>query len=135
MPHRIRTGKIQTNGKQKLAPQETLDLIQASLDDDKAQDLMVIDLEGKTSMADYLVIASGTSSRQVAAMATHLQEKLKDAGQGKVATEGTSMGDWVLLDAGDVIVHLFRPEVRAFYNIEAMWGHEGPAAPALDMPL
>lgn len=96
--------------------------MQASLDDDKAQELVVIDLADKTSLADFMVIASGSSGRQVGAMAQHLQEKLKNAGCGRVATEGLPQGDWVLLDAGDVIVHLFRPEVRAFYNLEQMWG-------------
>ena len=106
-----------------------LELITASLDADKAQDLITIDLKGKTSMADFLVIASGASARHVAAMAEHLAEKFKDAGQGKMLIEGIAQGDWVLLDAGDVVVHLFRPEVRAFYNIEAMWGTEAPKLP------
>lgn len=92
-----------------------------SLDDDKAQDIVVIDLSGKSDIADYLVVASGTSSRQVAAMAEHLRTKLKHVGITEVPTEGLSKGDWVLVDGGDVVVHLFRPEVREFYNIEKMW--------------
>lgn len=92
-----------------------------SLDDDKAEDVVTIDLRGKSSMADYLVIASGRSTRQVGAMADHLLRKVKTEGFGTAAIEGIPQNDWVLIDAGDVIVHLFRPEVRAFYNIEKMW--------------
>jgi len=99
-----------------------LGLVSQSLDDDKAEDIVVIDLHGKSSIADYLVIASGRSSRQVAAMADHLAHKLKEAGARRVAVEGARQGDWVLIDGGDLIVHLFRPEVRRFYNLEKMWG-------------
>jgi len=95
-----------------------------SLDDDKAKDIVTIDLAGKSSLADYLVIASGTSQRQVVAMADHLTEKLKAAGLTGLSAEGKDQGDWVVLDAFDVIVHLFRPEVREFYNLEKMW--DGP---------
>jgi ribosome-associated protein len=98
-----------------------LDLVNKSLDDDKADDAVVIDLEGKSAIADYLVIASGTSQRHVGAMADHLQRNLKKAGLKKVAIEGASQCDWVLIDAGDVIVHLFRPEVREFYALEKIW--------------
>lgn len=97
----------------------------ASLEDDKAEAVSVIDLRGKTSMADHMVIATGQSTRQVGAMADHLMEKLKRAGQ-PVAVEGVPQCDWVLIDAGDIIVHLFRPEVRAFYNLEKMWGGTRP---------
>ncbi|MFT6556674.1 MULTISPECIES: ribosome silencing factor [Sneathiella] len=97
------------------------DLVQASLLDDKAEDVVSIDLSGKTSFADYMVIANGRSSRQVGAMADHLKERIKDAGFGHVQIDGKSNGDWVLVDAGDVIVHLFRPEVREFYNLEKIW--------------
>jgi ribosome-associated protein len=103
-----------------------LDVVVNSLDDDKAQDVVVIELLGKSDIADYLVVASGTSGRQVVAIAEHLRERLKQAGLSKVAAEGMSQGDWVLVDGGDVIVHLFRPEVRAFYNIEKMWGVDLP---------
>ncbi|CAA7618765.1 ribosome silencing factor [Magnetospirillum sp. UT-4] len=98
-----------------------VDLVTASLEDGKAEDITVIDLRGKSSMADHMVIATGRSARQVGAMADHLSEKLKAAGQ-RVAAEGMPQCDWVLIDAGDIIVHLFRPEVRAFYNLEKMWG-------------
>ncbi|MEQ8443857.1 MAG: ribosome silencing factor [Alphaproteobacteria bacterium] len=111
-------------------PDQVLGLIATSLDDDKAQAVTVIDLDGKSTIADHLVIASGTSSRQVVSMADHLLEKLKQLGVKDAAVEGISQGDWVLIDAGDVIVHLFRPEVRSFYNLEKMWGVAMPE-PAL----
>ena len=98
-----------------------LSLIETSLDDDKAQAVTVIDLTGKTTIADAMIIASGTSSRQIAAMADHLLEHLKEAGIKGATCDGKEQGDWVLIDAGDVIVHLFRPEVRSFYNLEKMW--------------
>lgn len=82
---------------------------------------MVIDLAGKTSMADHMVVVTGRSKRHVASLASHMKERLKASGVETVPIEGMPQGDWVLLDAGDVIVHLFQPEVRAFYNIEKMW--------------
>ncbi len=96
-------------------------LIIQSLDQDKAEDIISIPLAGKSSFADSMVIATGRSNRQVAAMANHLVSRLKDAGYGTARAEGMAQGDWVLIDAGDVVVHLFRPEVRAFYNLESMW--------------
>jgi ribosome-associated protein len=104
---------------------ELLELVAASLDGDKALDPVVIDLGGKTSIADHMVVASGTSQRHVAAMADHLLEKLKHQGHKSLAVEGLAQADWVLIDIGDVIVHLFRPEVRSFYGLEKMWS--GPA--------
>lgn len=98
------------------------DLVMQSLDDDQAQDIVSIPLEGKSSIADHMVIASGRSSRQVAAMAQKLAEKVKQRFGRPVRLEGLPVADWVLIDAGDVIVHLFRPEVRSFYNLERMWG-------------
>ena len=98
-----------------------LDLIETSLANDKAEDIIVVDLNGKTSIADYMVIATGRSARQVGAMAEHLMERLKAQGVA-VSLEGMRECDWVLLDAGDVVVHLFKPEVRMFYNLEKMWG-------------
>jgi ribosome-associated protein len=97
-------------------------LVEKSLDDDKAEDIVVIDLVGKSSIADYMVIASGRSQRQLGAMAEHLVEKLKAREGIGAGVEGAGQGDWVLIDGGDVIVHLFRPEVRSFYNLEKMWG-------------
>ncbi len=96
--------------------------ILASLDDDQAQEIVTIPLAGKSSIADHMVIASGRSSRQVAAMATKLAERVKQKFGRNVRLEGLPVADWVLIDAGDVIVHLFRPEVRSFYNLERMWG-------------
>ena len=99
-----------------------------SLDDDQAQDLVSIPLEGKSTIADHMVIASGRSTRQVTAMAQKLAERIKQAGFGSVRIEGLPAADWVLVDAGDVVVHLFRPEVRSFYNLERMWAFGDSAA-------
>ena len=104
-----------------------LELVETTLDDDKAQDVVVIDLAGKTSLADSMVVASGSSTRHVAGMAGKMQEKLKNAGCGRVPVEGLPQADWVLIDAGDVIIHLFRPEVRAFYGLEKMWSELTPS--------
>jgi ribosome-associated protein len=100
-------------------------LVLAQLDDDQAQEVVSIPLEGKSSIADHMVIASGRSTRQVASMAQKLAEKIKHAGFGHARVEGLPAADWVLIDAGDVVVHLFRPEVRSFYNLERMWSFEG----------
>lgn len=108
--------------------QELLDFVLGQLDDDQAQEVVAIDLEGKSSIADYMVIASGRSTRQVASIAQKLAEKLKQNGYGPVKLEGLPQADWVLLDAGDIVVHLFRPEVRSFYNLERMWAF-GDAPP------
>jgi ribosome-associated protein len=104
-------------------------IILASLEDDKAEDILAIDIRGKSSFADMLVVASGRSQRHVGALADHVMKKLKEAGAGEVRAEGLPHCDWVLIDAGDVIVHLFRPEVRSFYNIERIWtAGPGPSA-------
>ena len=105
-----------------------LKLVLTQLDDDQAQDIVTIDLKGKSSIADHMVIASGRSTRQVAAIAQKLAEKIKQAGFGPVKLEGLPAADWVVLDAGDIVVHLFRPEVRSFYNLERMWAF-GDAPP------
>ena len=101
-------------------------LVLARLDDDKAQDIVSIDLKDKSSVADRIIVASGRSHRHVGAMADHLLRALKDAGFGRARVEGLPHCDWVLIDAGDVIVHLVRPEVRSFYNIEKIWAVEAP---------
>lgn len=98
-----------------------------SLDDDQAVELVSIPLAGKTSIADHMVIASGRSGRQVASMAMKLAEKLKLELGKNVRIQGLPTADWVLIDAGDVIVHLFKPDVRQFYNLERMWGVDGAA--------
>ncbi len=103
-------------------------LIEKSLDDDKGEDIVVIDLAGKSDIADFMVIATGTSSRHVATMAEHLRQRIKATGRAAPQIEGLPHADWVLVDAGDVVVHVFRPEVRSFYNLEKMWGLELPAA-------
>ena len=103
-----------------------LNLIQSSLDDDQAEHVVVIDMAGKSAIADFMVIATGRSSRHVAAMAEHLRVSLKPRLGRTPPVEGLTQGDWVLVDAGDVVVHLFRAEVRAFYNLEKMWSRALP---------
>lgn len=98
-------------------------LILASLEDDKAEDVIAIDLAGRASFTDRMVIASGLADRQIAAMATHLEEKLAEAGYRRIQIEGSG-SEWVLIDIGDIVVHLFRPEARTLYGLEKMWGPE-----------
>jgi ribosome-associated protein len=112
------------------ASQKLLDVVLKSLDRDKAEDVIAIDMSNKSPMADYIVIASGRSNRHVAAIAEHLREDLKKHGVGGRA-EGLPAGDWALIDALDIIVHVFRPEVRAFYNLEKMWGESALVAEAV----
>ena len=100
---------------------QVLALVLSSLDDDKAEDIVSIDLRGRSSIADHMVICSGRSSRQVGAIAEKLMERLKEAFGRNCKIEGKDQGDWVLIDATDVIVHVFRPEVREFYQLEKMW--------------
>jgi ribosome-associated protein len=102
-------------------PSDLLKRILTSLDDDKAENIITIDLEGRSALCDAAVIASGRSSRHVGAMAEHLARRLKESGYGTRPISGQAQGDWVLVDAGDVIVHLFRPEVRDYYDLEGMW--------------
>jgi ribosome-associated protein len=99
-------------------------IICASLEDDKAEEIVAIDLAGRASFADRMVVATGLADRQISAMATHLNEKLVEAGFKKTRTEGATGTDWVLIDAGDIIVHLFKPEARTLYALEKMWGPE-----------
>lgn len=113
-----------------LQPDELHALILQSLDDDQAQEVVSIPLQGKSSIADYMVVASGRSSRQVASMAQKLAERIKKAGRN-AHIEGLPSADWVLIDAEDVVVHLFRPEVRSFYNLEKMWGSDRPVERAV----
>ena len=101
--------------------EEQLARVLSSLEDDKAEDIVQIDLRGKTAICDYMVICSGRSSRQVAAISEKLADRLKQGFGLSVKMEGKETGDWVLIDAGDVIVHVFRPEVREFYQLEKMW--------------
>jgi ribosome-associated protein len=101
--------------------EDVLALVLKSVDDDKAEDIVEIDLRGRSDVADYMVICSGRSSRQVAAISEKLADRLKQDLRISVRMEGKDTGDWVLIDAGDVIVHVFRPEVREFYQLEKMW--------------
>lgn len=103
------------------AVSRALATVLASLEDSKAENIVPIDIQGKSSLADHMVVASGRSHRHVAAVAEHLLEALKEAGLGNARVEGLAGADWVLIDAGDIIVHVFRPEVREFYNLEKMW--------------
>jgi ribosome-associated protein len=103
-----------------------LKLVETSLDADKAEEIVTLDLTDKSAIADYMILATGRSQRQLSSMADHLVKKLKALGHGPVPVEGQEVGDWVLIDAGDVIVHLFKPEVRAHYNLEKMWDAELP---------
>jgi nicotinate-nucleotide adenylyltransferase len=111
------------------APPELLELILQTLEDGKAEGVVTIDLAGKTTIADQMVIASGRSTRQVLALTEHLDAALSR--RTRISIEGKSQGDWVLIDAGDVIVHLFRPEIRAYYNLEKMWGEALPDSEAV----
>ncbi len=110
-----------SDSKADTSPEALHELVMTQLDDDQAQEIVSIPLAGKSSIADHMVIASGRSTRQVAAIAQKLAEKIKQAGFGPARVEGLPAADWVLIDAGDVVVHLFRPEVRSFYNLERMW--------------
>ncbi|PPJ48912.1 ribosome silencing factor [Rhizobium sp. KAs_5_22] len=104
-----------------------LELVLASLEDSKAEDIVTINIVGKSALGDYMVVVSGRSNRHVAAISEHLISDLKDEGFGSPRVEGLEAGDWVLIDTGDIIVHVFRPEIREFYNIEKMW-----AAPEIE---
>ena len=128
------TRKLKTGAE--TAPAQDADLARANphmqavldaLDDLKAEDVTLIDLAGKTSIADWMIVATGRSTTQVGALADKAVKALKESGAATPAVEGLPACDWVLIDAGDLIVHLFRPEVRAFYNLEKMWGVDRPA--------
>ncbi len=109
------------------AADRALQLVLSSLEDSKAEDIVSIDIAGKSALGDYMVVVSGRSNRHVMAIADHLITDLKDEGFGNARIEGLDAGDWVLIDTGDIIIHVFRPEVREFYNIERMW-----AAPEIE---
>ncbi|HXK53807.1 MAG TPA: ribosome silencing factor [Hyphomicrobiales bacterium] len=112
--------------RQRSARPQLLETIIQSLDGSKAEETVTIPLLGKSSIGDHMVVSSGRSQRHVAAVAERLLSDLKTAGFGRARAEGIRSGDWVLIDAGDVIVHIFRPEVREFYNLEKMWSAEQP---------
>ncbi|MBP2551279.1 ribosome-associated protein [Neorhizobium galegae] len=112
------------------AASRALELVLASLEDSKAEDIVTINIAGKSALGDYMVVVSGRSSRHVSAISEHLLSDLKDEGFGGARIEGLETGDWVLIDTGDIIIHVFRPEIREFYNLERMW-----AAPDEDETL
>ena len=118
------------------AEPSVLDRVQAviieSLESDKAEQIVVLDLAGRAAFTDRMIIATGLADRQISAMATHLQEKLREAGVGRVPVEGAGGSDWVLIDAGDIVVHLFKPEARDLYALEKMWGDDLDDEPADD---
>jgi ribosome-associated protein len=122
------SGEPAANGRPIIDVESLHRLVLQSLDDDQAVEIISIPLAGKSSIADHMVIASGRSTRQVASMATKLAQKIKDEVGRSPRIEGLPAADWVLIDADDVIVHLFRPEVRSFYNLERMWafGDDAP---------
>jgi len=117
--------------RRQIAADEALKAILATLEDSKAEDIVSIDIAGKSALADYMVVATGRSQRHVSSIAEHISRDLTEAGGRVARVEGVPHCDWVLLDAGDVIVHIFRPEVRSFYNLEKMWSaDESLAAPS-----
>lgn len=120
------TTKVRASGSD-VTSEQLLARVIASLEDDKAEDIVTIDLRGRSSVADYMVICSGRSSRQVGAIAEKLMDRLKQEFGRQCRIEGKDQGDWVLIDTQDVIVHVFRPEVREFYQLEKMWMPAGGA--------
>lgn len=113
------------------APEAIAEAVIESLENDKAEDLIVLDLQGKSTIADQMIIASGRSARHVSALADHVARRIKELGGKRVRIEGLSTADWVLIDTGDLIVHLFRPEVREFYNLERIWAGDTTDTPEL----
>ncbi|MCX5494679.1 ribosome silencing factor [Kaistia dalseonensis] len=114
--------------RRQIAANDVLKAVLESLDDSKAEDIISIDIAGKSALADHMVVATGRSQRHVGAIADHLSRDLAEAGCRVGSVEGMPHCDWVLIDAGDVIVHVFRPEVRTFYNLEKMWSADPPKA-------
>jgi ribosome-associated protein len=128
LPVGPRTKPVADSATDAQASDAVLALVLKSVDDDKAEDIVQIDLRGRSDVADYMVICSGRSSRQVASISEKLADRLKQEMRISVRMEGKDTGDWVLIDAGDVIVHVFRPEVREFYQLEKMWLPVGSGA-------
>lgn len=126
MPKAAEKPSVASLGAEVPAAGPLVEAILSVLDDAKAEDILTIDLAGKTSLADAMIIASGRSDRHVGAIADRIAHALKDMGQPTPKIEGVPVCDWVLIDAGDIIVHLFRPEVRGFYNLEKLWGMGRP---------
>ena len=126
---RVRTAAAEAMSNDRHAA-DLLATVQSSLADAKAEDIVAVDLAGRSPIADHMVIASGRSNRHVSAVADKLLQALRSRDAGPIRIEGLAQADWVLIDAGDVIVHLFRPEVRSFYNLDRMWAFEEKAAAA-----
>jgi ribosome-associated protein len=122
--HSIRHFEPHTAVSPSLSVHALKDLIVASLEDDKAEDIAIIDLHGKSDMADYMIVASGRVNRHVSAIADHVLDVLKKAGIAGIIPEGTAQCDWIVVDAYDIVVHIFRPEIRDFYHLEKMWRAE-----------
>ncbi|WP_122048528.1 ribosome silencing factor [Asaia bogorensis] len=122
-PRKTRGAAPRTGAEPELV-EKALALITASLDEDKAEDIVTLDLRGRASFADHMVVATGIADRQIAAMATHIEDKLNEIGIKRITIEGANGTDWVLLDTGDIVVHLFKPESRALYALERMWGKD-----------
>lgn len=121
-PSNIRKGAGKKTSKAAiLAVKGVLDTVKSSLEDSKAEDIVTIDIQGRSALGDYMIVASGRSQRHVGAIANHLLRALKSSGTRSVKVEGQQNADWVLVDAGDIIIHLFRPEVREFYGLEKLW--------------
>ena len=132
MPSALEGARRSTPPAERVSPHVSEGLLAevlAWLDDAKAENVVTIDIRGKSSIGDYMLIASGRSDRHVGAIAEQLQRKLKEEGYGRANIEGQPQCDWVLVDIGDIIVHVFRPEVREFYNLEKMWSAERPSDP------
>lgn len=117
----VKRSTPKTSGAVEFSAEDVLNTVVQSLEDSKAEDMTTINIRGKSALGDFMVVASGRSHRHVGAIADHLIKALKDEGHGTAKVEGLQSADWVLIDAGDVIVHIFRPEVREFYAIEKMW--------------
>ncbi|MFC0501534.1 ribosome silencing factor [Asaia krungthepensis] len=121
-PRKTRTAPRE--GAKRELVEKALVVITTSLDEDKAEDIVTLDLRGRASFADHMVVATGIADRQIAAMASHIEDKLNEIGIKRITIEGANGTDWVLLDTGDIVVHLFKPESRALYALERMWGKD-----------
>lgn len=124
MPAASETKTVKLENPEALTPEEILEIATTALDTNKAEEITSIELAGKTSIADYMLIANGNTTRQVAALADYVIRALKAKGMRDMAVEGMQNADWILIDACDVIIHVFRPEVRSFYNLDKMWNRD-----------
>ncbi len=124
MPAASETKTVKLENPEALTPEEILEIATTALDTNKAEEITTIELAGKTSIADYMLIANGNTTRQVAALADYVIRALKAKGMRDMAVEGMQNADWILIDACDVIIHVFRPEVRSFYNLDKMWNRD-----------